>query len=63
MAVLPYVSSAVMVRLSAAPAVGVVVAALSERLAVLARPTVTESGAALLLMVPSETTIEAGPAL
>ena len=49
-----------MVRLSPAPAVGVVVAALSERLVAVPTPTVTAKPVPLL-MVPSETTIEAGP--
>ena len=49
-------------RLSPAPAVGVVVAALSDRLAVLARPTVTERPVPLL-MVPSETTMLEVPLL
>ena len=59
---MPKVSRAVMVRLSAAPAVGVVVAALSERLLALPAPTVTAKPVPLV-KVPSETTIEAGPAL
>ena len=62
MAVLPKESVAVMVRLSATPAVGVVLAAPSVRPAVGAMPTVTARPAPLL-MVPSVTTMEEAPAL
>jgi hypothetical protein len=51
-----------MVRLSPAPAVGVVLAALSDRPAVLARPTVTARPVPLLI-VPSVTVMLAAPLL